>query len=75
MNIKHTNPSVFNQFGLTVSQIARRAGLSWPAVDQVLNPDKRRGDRVGLDTYLSVLFALRPDWRDITLGELFTIDE
>ena len=76
MHITYRNPSDFNPLGLTRKQIARRAGLSWPAVDLLLNPERRMGNRVALSTYLSVIIALRPaDWQRLTLGELFEVTD
>ena len=64
-----------NNFDLTIAQVARRAGLSWNVTAKALHPDRRMGNRVDVLVYIAIVAALRPDWRDIRLGELFTIDE
>ena len=74
MNIKYRTPSDFNPLGLNRAQIAHRAGLSWPTVDQVLKSNQNAAGQVGLGTYLSIIIALRPaDWQQLTLGELFEV--
>ena len=67
--------ATLNNFDLTIAQVARRAGLSWNVTAKALHPERRMGNRVDVLVYIAIVAALRPDWREIRLGELFTIDE
>ena len=61
--------------GSTVVTQTTKNGLSWNVTAKALHPERRMGNRVDVLVYIAIVAALRPDWREIRLGELFTIDE